>query len=101
MNARGELQVEVSIKHGMPRAEYKAYLLAAPCQVVFTGDTLTTNKKGKGNIHLMVPAASIPSGAKVAVQLVSPPTATVGGAGPFTDVITSDFVTPAQGSDGD
>lgn len=98
-DAAGDLQIEVSLKNGMPRTDYKAYLLAAPCTVVFTGDILSTNKKGKGNLHMMVPAASIPAGAKVAVQLVAPPTAMVPGMGPFTDVITSDFVTPQQGSE--
>jgi hypothetical protein len=97
MDSAGDLQVEISVKQGMARTDYKAYLRAAPCQVVFTGDIVTTNKKGKGNIHMMVPTASIPAGVKLAVQLVSPPSATVPGPGPFTDVITSDFVTPASG----
>jgi len=98
-DSAGDLQVEVSVKHGMPRTEYKAYVLAAPCTVIFTDDILTTNKKGKGNIHIMVPSASIPANTKVAVQLVSPPSAMVPGPGPFTDVITSDFVTPQQAGD--
>jgi hypothetical protein len=98
LDAAGDLQIEVSVKQGMPRTDYKAYLLAAPCTVVFVDDILSTNKKGKGNIHMMVPKASIPTGLKLAVQLVSPPSAMVPGPGPFTDVITSDFVTPQQGS---
>jgi len=96
MDSAGDLQVEVSVKHGMPTTEYKAYVLADPCTVIFTDDILTTNKKGKGNIHIMVPQASIPANKKIAVQLVSPPSAVVPGTGPFTDVITSDFVTPQQ-----
>jgi len=97
MDGSGNLQVEVSVKNGMPRTAYKVFVLAAPCTVIFTDDILTTNKKGKGNTHVMVPAASIPQNTKIAVQLVSPPTATVPGPGPFTDIITSDFVTPQQG----
>ena len=93
MDGSGNLQIEVSVKHGMPRTEYKVYVLAAPCAIIFTDDILTTNKKGKGNIHVMVPKASIPTNDKVAVQLTSP-------AGPTPpDIITSDFVTPQQGSD--
>jgi hypothetical protein len=99
MDGSGNLQIEVSVKHGMPRTEYKVYVLAAPCNVIFTDDILTTNKKGKGNTHVMVPTASIPANTKISVQLVSPPTAMVPGPGPFTDIITSDFVTPLQGSD--
>jgi hypothetical protein len=95
----GNLQIEVSVKFGMPRTEYKVHVLAAPCNVIFTDDILTTNKKGKGNTHVMVPTASIPANTKIAVQLVSPPGAMVPGPGPFTDIITSDFVTPQQGSD--
>jgi len=98
MDGSGSLQVEVSVKHGMPRTEYKVYVLAAPCAIIFTDDTLTTNKKGKGNTHVMVPAASIPANAKIAVQLVTPPSA-VPGTPAVTNVITSDFVTPQQGSD--
>src|SRR5262245_57219090 len=94
LDGSGNLQIEVSVKHGMPRTDYKVLVLAAPCAVIFTDDTLTTNKKGKGNTHVMVPTASIPANAKIAVQLVSPPTAAVPGPGPFTDIITSDFVTP-------
>src|SRR5262249_25305177 len=98
MDGSGGLQIEVSVKHGMPRTEYKVYVLAAPCAIIFTDDILTTNKKGKGNTHVMVPAVSIPANAKIAVQLVSPPGA-VPGTAAVTDVITSDFVTPQQGSD--
>jgi hypothetical protein len=98
LDSGGNLQIEVAVKHGMPRTEYKALVLAAPCTVIFTDDILTTNKKGKGNLHVMVPKASIPAGTMIAVQLVSPPGAMVPG-GPFTDVITSNFVTPQQGSD--
>jgi hypothetical protein len=96
LDGTGSLQIEVSVKQGMPRTEYKVNILAAPCQVIFPGDILTTNKKGKGNLHLMVPASLIPANTKIAVQLVSPPGATMP---PFTDIITSDFVTPAQGGD--
>jgi hypothetical protein len=99
LDGSGNLQVEVSVKNGMPRTDYKVYVLAAPCAVIFTDDLLTTNKKGKGNTHVMVPVASIPANTKIAVQLVSPPTATVPGTGPFTDIITSDSVTPSQGGD--
>jgi hypothetical protein len=96
----GDLQIQVSLKQGMPRTEYKAFLLASPCTIIFADDILTTNKKGKGNLHMMVPTASIPAGTTtVAVQLVSPPSAMVPGPGPFTDVITSDFVTPKQASE--
>jgi len=98
MDVSGTLQVEVSVKHGLPRTEYKVFVLADPCTIIFTGDNLTTNKKGKGNEHLMVPTASIPVNTKVAVQLVSVPSATAGPAA-VTDTITSDFVTPQQGSD--
>ena len=97
MDGSGTLQVELSVKHALPKTEYKVVLLADPCTIIFTGDNLTTNKKGKGNEHLMVPAASIPLNAKVAVQLVTPPNPTA--ANPVTDTITSDFVTPQQGSD--
>jgi len=95
LDSSGNLQIEVAVKHGMPRLEYKAYLVQDSCAVLFTDDILTTNKKGKGNIHIMVPHASIPAGAKVAVELVSPPGAMLP-AGPFVDVITSDIVTPSQ-----
>src|SRR5262249_16501055 len=93
LDSAGNLQIEVSVKHGLPRTEYKVNVLAAPCQIIFMDDILTTNKKGKGNIHVMVPKASIPTNAKVAVQLTSPAGATP------PDIITSDFVTPQQGSD--
>jgi hypothetical protein len=98
LDGSGNLQVEVSVKNGMPRTEYKVYVLAAPCAIIFTDDILTTNKKGKGNTHVMVPAASIPANAKIAVQLITPPSA-VPGTPAVTNVITSDFVTPQQGSD--
>jgi len=98
MDGSGSLQIEVSVKHGMPRTEYKVYVLAAPCAIIFTDDTLTTNKKGKGNTHVTVPAASIPANAKIAVQLVTPPSA-VPRTAAVIDTITSDFVTPQQGSD--
>jgi len=97
MDSAGDLQVEVSVKHGLPKTEYKAFVLADPCTVIFTDDILTTNKKGKGSIHIMVSQALIPANKKLAVQLVSPPSAT--GSGPFADVITSDLVTPQQGGD--
>jgi|SRR5215831_1132831 len=97
MDSAGDLQVEVSVKHGLPKTEYKAFVLADPCTVIFTDDILTTNKKGKGNIHIMVPQTLISGNKKLAVQLVSPPSAT--GSGPFADVITSDLVTPQQGGD--
>ena len=99
MDSSGNLQIEVALKQGMPRTDYKTYVLAAPCTIIFTDDILTTNKKGKGNIHVMVPVTSIPANATVAVQLVSPPNAVVPGPGPFTDLITSNFVTPQKESE--
>src|SRR5215472_1666454 len=94
-----DLQIEVALKHGMPRTQYRAFVLIAPCNVVFVDNVLTTNRKGKANVHIMVPASTIPAGAHVAVQLVSPPGAVVPGPGPFTDLITSDFVLPPKEGD--
>src|SRR5215467_12917724 len=94
-----DLQIEIALKHGMPNTEYRAFVLTAPCNVVFIDNILSTNKKGKGNVHIMVPESMIPAGSQVAVQLVSPPGATVPGPGPFTDVITSDFVVPPKSDD--
>ena len=94
-----DLQIEVALKHGMPNTEYRAFVLTAPCNVVFIDNILSTNRKGKGNVHIMVPESMIPAGSHVAVQLVSPPGATVPGPGPFTDVISSDFVVPPKSDD--
>jgi hypothetical protein len=87
----GGAQIEISTKGAMPNTSYRAYLLGATgCSVLYADGVLTTNGKGQGNVHMKVPAGTIPAGTThLAVQLVSPATATVPGPGPFTDVITS------------
>jgi hypothetical protein len=49
--------------------------------VLFSGGTLTTDDRGRGDLSVHVPASVVPPGASLRVQLVAPADA---------DIITSD-----------
>lgn len=54
-NSSGNLEVEVSVKGGVPNTTYDLYVNQDPggCPTVATG-TLTTNNKGNGNGHVQI-----------------------------------------------
>jgi hypothetical protein len=61
------LSGEVALKRAAPNAMYEVVALQSPCSGFFAG-TLTTNKRGNGNLHFTVPRD--PRATKFGVELL-------------------------------
>jgi hypothetical protein len=62
---------EAALKRAAPQTAYEVFTVqgSGPCEVVFHAGTLTTNKKGNGNLHFAV--ARFPFATKYFVELVA------------------------------
>ena len=77
----GGLEIDVALTAGLPRSSYSVSVLGTPCQMLFSGGTLTTDDRGRGDLSVHVPANVVPAGTSLRVQVVAPANA---------DVLTSD-----------
>ena len=82
------IEIDISVTDGAARTAYNTFVLDNACQVLFVGESLHTDDRGRGDQEFHVPGSALPSGATLRVQLVT------SAAGSTTDTITSDPTSP-------